>query len=97
MYAVIFRAKFRKQDSKYSATAMRMRELAIEKYGCIDFISSNENGYEITISYWERLEQIKSWKNDNEHMSAQQNGKSHWYESYRVQITEIIKEYDSNT
>ncbi|MFV2061620.1 MAG: antibiotic biosynthesis monooxygenase [Gammaproteobacteria bacterium] len=97
MYAVIFRAKFRKQDSKYSATAKRMRELAIEKYGCTDFISSNENGYEIAISYWENLEQIKSWKNDKEHMSAQQNGKSNWYESYRVQITEIIKEYDNNT
>jgi heme-degrading monooxygenase HmoA len=96
MYAVIFKAQCRELDEHYGATAIRMRELAIKKYGCIEFISSYENGQEIAISYWDNLQQIKNWKSDKEHVIAQQNGKSLWYESYSVQITQIIKEYNNN-
>ena len=40
MYAVIFKATVKQLDDEYSQTAKRMRELAIEKYGCLDFVSS---------------------------------------------------------
>ena len=96
MFAVIFRAQPGMQDEKYDETVTRMRELAFEKYGCIDFIAVTEGDQEIAISYWDSEESIKNWKSDSEHMLAQQQGRSKWYESYIVQVVEIKREYKFN-
>ena len=96
MYAVIFTAKIKTLDDEYVQTAAKLRELAREKYGCLDFVSLIEGELEIAISYWESLEQIKNWKQDAEHLRAQKQGKHRWYESYQIQITEVVRAYDSN-
>ena len=95
MFAVIFKAEINTLDSDYAAMARRMRKLAIDKYGCSDFISTTEENLEIAVSYWNDLDQIKKWKQDSEHLAAQDKGKSIWYKSYSVQIVEIIREYKS--
>ena len=97
MYAVIFRAEIYKLDKSYFEMAQRMKELAINKYGCTQFISVTENTHEIAISYWQDQEQIKKWKQDAEHLVAQETGRTTWYKSYRVQIVEVIREYRKNT
>ena len=97
MYAVIFRAKIDKIDKQYTQIAERMRQLAFEKYGCIEFTSVTENNEEISISYWKTQEQIKNWKEDAEHIVAQEFGKTKWYKSYKVQVIEILREYKVNT
>jgi heme-degrading monooxygenase HmoA len=97
MYAVIFKAKVEQLDCEYTEAAKRMRQLAIEKYGCVGFDSVTEGDEEIAISYWESEEQIKRWKNDPEHLQVQEQGKSKWYRSYHVQVVEVIREYASNT
>lgn len=96
MYAVIFRAEINKLDSRYSEMASQMRELAINKYGCTEFISVAEGTQEIAISYWQDQEQIKQWKEDSKHLVAQELGRSIWYKSYKVQILEILREYSKN-
>ncbi|NOZ11884.1 MAG: antibiotic biosynthesis monooxygenase [Gammaproteobacteria bacterium] len=96
MYAVIFAAEINKLDKSYFDTAKRMRELAINKYGCTKFISVTEENKEISISYWKDKEQIKKWKKDKEHQEAQSIGKSKWYKNYSVQIVEVMHEYHSN-
>lgn len=96
MYAVIFRAKPGTQDDEYGKTVARMRELAFNKYGCLDFIAVTEGDQEVTISYWENEEAIRAWKNDAEHSLAQYAGQSKWYESYIVQVVEIKREYKFN-
>ena len=93
MYAVIFRAKINQVDDSYYELAERMRELALSKYGCIEFISSTEGNSEMAISYWNSQKQIKAWKEDKEHIKAQSLGKKVWYKSYSVQIVEVIREY----
>lgn len=94
MYAVIFKAEIHQLDQEYSDTAARLRNLAIEKYGCLDFVATTEGHQEIAISYWETLEQISRWKQDAEHKRAQQLGRSKWYKTYQVQIVEVLREYD---
>ncbi len=94
MYAVIFRAKVAGMDKEYSRTAERMRQRAIEKYGCTEFVSVSEGDEEISISYWETQEQINAWKNDVGHLAAQESGKSKWYSWYKVQVVEIVREYE---
>ncbi len=97
MYAVIFRADINKFDQRYSEMASRIRDLAIDKYGCKEFISVTEGEQEIAISYWHDQVQIKKWKADSEHLVVQELGQSVWYKSYKVQIVEIIREYSKNT
>ncbi|WP_245662856.1 hypothetical protein [Endozoicomonas arenosclerae] len=50
MYAVIFRATIKQLDQEYSETAERMRNLALNEYGCIEFIASTEGDQELAIS-----------------------------------------------
>jgi len=97
MYAVIFRAEINELDQKYVAMAARMRDIAINQYGCKEFISCAEGNHEIAISYWESEAQIKEWKKNIEHLEAQTLGKSSWYKSYSVQVTHVKREYTSNT
>jgi len=97
MYAVIFKAELNELDQEYIGSARRMRELAQTKYGCVDFISVTEGTQEISISYWENEEQIKQWKNDPEHITAQQLGRNKWYQSYEVQIVKIERQSSRNS
>ena len=97
MYAVIFRAEIKQLDDQYVELASQMRTLAMEKYGCKEFTAVTEGTQEIAISYWESEEQIRAWKQDAEHLVAQQYGREEWYQSYRVQVMKVIREYDSQT
>ena len=96
MYAVIFRSKTKKLDDSYFEMAKRMRELAINEYGCLEFTAVTEGVNEIAISYWESLEQIKKWKQNSEHLVAQRLGQEKWYEDYSVEIVEVIDRYRKN-
>ena len=93
MYAVIFRAEINKLNDAYFEMASSLRELAKNKYGCVDFTSVTEGDKEIAISYWENLESIKKWKQDPEHIIAQNLGRSQFYKSVQVQIVEVQREY----
>ncbi len=97
MYAVIFKAEFNIRDQEYSETATRMRELAENKYGCLEFISVCEGDNELSISYWESEEQIKRWKRDKEHLKAQKKGKALWYKSYSINIALVERAYGFET
>ena len=97
MYAVIFKAKTKKLDNTYFEMAKRMRELAMNKYGCLEFIAVTEDMNEIAISYWDSLEQIKLWKQNSEHLVAQKLGKEKWYEDYSVEIVQVISKYNKGT
>ena len=97
MYAVIFRAKTKKLDKTYLETAKRMRELALNEYGCLEFTAVTEGENEIAISYWDSLEQIKRWKQNIEHLTAQRLGQEKWYEDYSVEIVEVISKYNKET
>jgi len=96
MYAVIFKAKTKKLEEEYFSIAKRMRELAMSEYGCKEFTAVTEGSSEIAISYWDSLEQIKAWKQNREHLVAQELGQSKWYSDYRVEIVEVISAYEKN-
>lgn len=93
MLVVIFRAKIKELDAEYAAVAKRMRELALNQFGCSEFHSVTEGRDEVSLSYWPDAESIRTWKAHPEHLLAQQAGRERWYESYSVQIAEIGREY----
>ena len=89
MYVVIFRATLSAVDEEYSATAACLREKAFRDYGCVDFVSMSENGQEIALSYWRNLDDIRRWRQDSEHVQAQQLGKLKWYADFSVEIATL--------
>ncbi|TXH59677.1 MAG: antibiotic biosynthesis monooxygenase [Thiothrix sp.] len=93
MYVVIFRATVRELDAEYATTAQRMRELALNEFGCLEFHAVTEGQHEVALSYWPDEASIRAWKNHPEHVLAQQTGKSRWYETYNVQVAEIKRHY----
>ena len=95
MYAVIFRATIKALDDEYYETAEKLRNLAIENYGCLEFCAYTEGDQEVAISYWPTEEQIRHWKQDPTHLEAQRRGSESWYESYQVQVVEIVRQYTS--
>ena len=93
MFVVIFRAQVRSTDSEYSQVASRMRELALNEFGCLEFAAVTEGRDEMALSYWPTEAHIRAWRAHAEHVLAQQLGRERWYESYTVQVAEITREY----
>lgn len=93
MYVVIFTAKIVELDAEYFDLASKLRERAINDYGCTEFISTSQGSQEIALSYWPDLESIKRWKADELHLKAQDLGRSDWYQGYRIEICEITRRY----
>ena len=97
MHVVIFRAKPHRLDQAYRETAERLRRLALEQYGCLDFVSVCEGDREIALSYWPDLASIAAWKADPEHRAAQEQGRALWYGDYQVEVARIERGYRHNT
>ena len=96
MFVVIFRAKTATLDDDYFQAAEELRKLAIEQFGCIEFVSFAEGDQEVALSYWQDEEAIKRWKVCSDHVVAQVSGRSQWYKSYTVEVGEIKRAYTSD-
>jgi heme-degrading monooxygenase HmoA len=92
-YAVIFTSKLTKNDEDYSEMAQKMEDLAKKQNGFLGIESVRED-VGITVSYWESLEAIKTWKQNSEHLIAQQKGREQWYSWYNTRICKVEREYD---
>lgn len=92
-YAVIFTTTRTESDNGYSEMAQQMEDLAARQPGYLGIESAREE-IGITVSYWESLEAIASWKENTDHLVAQQKGIKDWYSWYKVRICLVEREYD---
>lgn len=93
MLVVIFRATINDLDAEYIATAERMRDLAVNEFGCLGFHSIAEGSEEITLSYWRDEDSIRRWRTHPEHVEAQQVGRARWYQSFSVEVAKVERAY----
>jgi heme-degrading monooxygenase HmoA len=92
-YAVIFTSIRTEGDNGYNEMAEKMEELAKKQPGYLGIESArSETG--ITVSYWKDLESIKLWKQQSDHLVAQQKGVEEWYSYYKVRICKVEREYE---
>ncbi|MDH5445310.1 MAG: antibiotic biosynthesis monooxygenase [Gammaproteobacteria bacterium] len=93
-YAVIFSTRLSASNHGYEEMAEKMLKLASQQEGFLHVESvRDESGKGVTVSYWRDLESIANWKQCSEHLQAQQQGKTKWYEYYRLQICRVEREY----
>ena len=93
MFVVIFRARARGLDADYTAAAALLRELALTRFGCLEFVAVAEGDQEIALSYWPDEASIRAWKQQADHLMAQRLGRERWYASYRVEVAQITRAY----
>lgn len=92
-YAVIFTSTRTERDNGYNEMAELMETLAKQQEGFLS-IDSARNEVGITVSYWKSLDAIKNWKQQTDHILAQQKGRKDWYSWYNVRICKVEREYD---
>jgi heme-degrading monooxygenase HmoA len=91
-FAVIFTSTRTEGDNGYGEVANRMVELAEQQSGFLGVESARED-VGITVSYWADLDSIKKWKANSEHLEAQKFGRKSWYDSFKVRISKVERDY----
>ena len=91
-FAVIFTSERTEGDNGYGEMAEAMVELASAQPGFLGIESARED-LGITVSYWESLESIAAWKRNLDHLVAQKRGRADWYQSYKVRISRVERDY----
>ncbi len=92
-YAVIFTTLRTENNEGYKDMSDRMVELARKQEGFLG-IESARDGLGITVSYWQDLDAIKSWKHNLEHTAAREEGRKKWYAEYKLRIAKVDHDYD---
>jgi heme-degrading monooxygenase HmoA len=92
-YAVIFTTLRTDFDEGYEETTQKMEALAKLQSGYLG-IESARATIGITVSYWESLDAISKWKNNVEHTIARNKGRELWYQTYKLRICKVERDYD---
>ncbi|WP_044748886.1 antibiotic biosynthesis monooxygenase family protein [Bacillus alveayuensis] len=93
-YAVIFTSERTEGDNGYREMAEEMAQLASQQPGFLGVESvRGQDGFGITVSYWESLEAIKNWKENLRHKVAQDRGKREWYKRFATRICKVERDY----
>jgi len=91
-YAVIFSSMRTAIEEGYEAMAEEIVRLAELQPGYLGH-ESVRDGLGITVSYWESLDAIKSWKANTDHLVAQKFGREKWYAAYKTRIALVERDY----
>ena len=92
-YAVIFTSTRTEISDGYAELSDQMNELAAIQPGFLGMESARSD-VGITVSYWDSLESIKKWKENNEHFFAQQMGRERFYQHYKIRISIVERDYE---
>ncbi len=96
-YAVIFTSLRTEVDQGYGTMSDKIEELAKKQSGFLGMESARDakgDNLGITVSYWQTLEAIKEWKNNSQHLVAQELGKKQWYKAFKTRICKVERDYE---
>ena len=95
MVVVLFRSRLRDDaGEEYETTAKRMLALASAMPGFVSFkIFRADDGERISVIEFESDAHARAWREHPEHRDAQQRGRARFYEEYRIQVCEPIRDY----
>ena len=90
----VFRSRLRDDaGADYGELAREMLERARSMPGFRDFkMFSADDGERVSIIVFDSLEAQEAWRDDVEHRAAQERGRTSFYESYRIQVCEVLRE-----
>ncbi len=97
-YCVVFSSWRNDVDAEgYETTAARMMKLASQQPGYLGVESTRDaNGFGITVSYWDSENAIRQWRENLEHLQAQENGRNKWYRSFNIRVCKVLRQQIGN-
>lgn len=95
-WAVVFASQRNEDDAAaYAEAATRMMQLAAQQPGYLGAESARgEDGFGITVSYWNSEADILAWKHQAEHAATREKGRADWYTRYAVRVARVERAYD---
>ena len=87
--AVIFTSTRTDDPTGYDETDAAMEALAAEQPGYLGL----EGADGVTVSYWATEHDARAWKAVADHVAAQRRGRERWYESYKVRVARVERDY----
>jgi heme-degrading monooxygenase HmoA len=97
MIAVIFQVmpKDGKSDIYFDIAAELRPELEkIDGFISIErFESRTTPGKYLSLSFWRDEDAAKAWRNQENHVVAQNRGKNEIFADYRISIAEVVRDY----
>ena len=98
MYVVIFEVyPHVSQKNRYFELAAQLRKTLVQQPGFLQierFQSLIDEGKILSLSCWESEEAIAGWRNHAEHMVMQKEGKATVFDSYRLRVAQVVRDYD---
>ena len=88
-FAVIFTSTLSNSTSDYAEMASKMKTLVKDQPGFLGMDHARDT-IGITISYWDSLESIEKWKQNNQHLKAKTLGREKWYASYSLKVCKVL-------
>ncbi len=82
--------------AKYLEIAAMLKSLLEGFEGFISmerFQSLNNENKILSMNVWENEESLSRWRNTVEHRMGQQQGKTALFESYKITVTSVVREY----
>ncbi len=74
-----------------------MMKLASQQPGYLGVESTRDaNGFGITVSYWDSENAIRQWRENLEHLQAQENGRNKWYRSFNIRVCKVLRQQIGN-
>lgn len=93
-YTVIFSVRTTQDLDGHEELVARMVELAAEQPGFLGIeTAQNSDGTGITVSYWQDDASIIAWKKNVEHLAAQEQGRSRFFNQYSIRVGKIERDY----
>ncbi len=97
MFAVIFEVKPNAEGKDdYLKIANKLRAFLEEQEGLISierFQSLTDENKMLSLSFWESEKSIEKWRNLHEHRIGQKDGKEKLFDSYRIRVAQVIRDY----
>ncbi|ASP37951.1 antibiotic biosynthesis monooxygenase [Bacterioplanes sanyensis] len=100
MIAVIFEASPHKEKRQvYLDIAAELKSKLQEIDGCISierYQSLSDSDRLLSLSFWRDEAAVQQWRTQEEHRAAQQQGREHIFEHYRIRVAEVARDYGSH-
>ena len=95
MVVIVFRITLRPDldVADYERTGERMVELVSEIPGFLGMDYAEVEGGELLVARFESHEALAAWRNDPEHLEAQQAGRERFFESYSIEVCDEVRSY----
>jgi heme-degrading monooxygenase HmoA len=95
MVITIFRSRLRPEHEKeYGEWATRIHDLAVKMPGFVSIKTfTADDGERVSLVEFESEESMRNWRNQPDHLKAQELGRKLFYSEYKIQVCQPIRDY----